>query len=45
MGSCISLVLTNIFMECIERQALTTFRKTRRIWLRYVDDVFCVIKS
>ena len=45
MGSCISLVVANIFMEQIERQALTTFREPSRIWLRYVDDVFCVIKS
>ena len=32
-------------MEHIERQALTTFREPRRIWLCYVDEVFCVIKS
>ena len=32
-------------MELIERQTLTTFREPPRIWLRYVDDVFCVIKS
>ena len=32
-------------MEHIERQALTTFRDSTKIWLRYVDDVFCVIKS
>ena len=45
MGTCISPVVANIFMEHIERQALTTFREPPRIWLRYVDDVFCVIKS
>ena len=45
MGSCISPVVANIFMEHIERQALSTFREPPRIWLRYVDDVFCVIKS
>ena len=45
MGSCISPVVANIFMEHIERQALTTFGEPPRIWLRYVDDVFCVIKS
>ena len=32
-------------MEHLERQALTSFREPPRIWLRYVDDVFCVIKS
>ena len=45
MGSCISPVVANIFMEHIECSALTTFRKPSRIWLRYVDDVYCVIKS
>ena len=45
MGSCISPVVANIFMEHIERRALSTFREPPRIWLRYVDDVFCVIKS
>jgi len=32
-------------MKHIERLALTSFRDPPRIWLRYVDDVFCVIKS
>ena len=32
-------------MEHIERQALITFRQPPRIWLRYADDVLCVIKS
>ena len=45
MGSCISPVVANIFMKHLERQALTSFREPPRIWLRYVDDVFCVIKS
>ena len=45
MGSCISPVVANIFMEHIERQALTTFREPPRIWLRYIDDAFCIIKS
>ena len=45
MGSCISLVVANIFMEHIERHAVTTFREPLRIWLRNVNDVFCVIKS
>ena len=40
-----SQVVADIFMEHIERQTLTTFREPPRIWLRYVDDVFCVIKS
>ena len=45
MGSCISPVVANIFIKHIERQALTTFPEPPRIWLRYVDDEFHVIKS
>ena len=44
MGSCFSPVVANIFMEYIERQALTTFREPPSIWPQYVDDVFCAIK-
>ena len=44
MGCCISPVVANIFMEHIKHQALTTFREPPKIWLRYVGDVFCVIK-
>ena len=43
MGSCISPVVANIFMEYIERQALASFRKPPKIWIRYVDDIFCII--
>ena len=42
MGSCISPVVANIFMEYVERQALTSFRKPPKIWIRYVDDNFCI---
>ena len=44
MGSCISPVVANIFMEHIKRQALSTFWEPPKISLRYVDDVFCVNK-
>ena len=43
MGSGISPVVANIFMEYVERQALTSFRKPPKIWIRYVDDIFCII--
>ena len=43
MGSCISPVVANIFLEYIERQALTSFREPPKIWIRYVDDIFCII--
>ena len=45
MGSCTSPVVGNIFIKHIERQALTALREPTRIWLRYVDDVFFVMKS
>ena len=32
-NSCISPVVANIFMELIERQALTTFREPSLIWV------------
>ena len=43
MGSCISPVVANIFMEYVERQALTFFREPPKIWIRYVDNIFCII--
>ena len=43
MGSCISPVVANIFMGYVERQALTSFRKPPKIWIRNVDDIFCII--
>ena len=42
-GSCISPVVANIFVEYVERQAFTSFQEAPKIWIRYVDDIFCVI--
>ena len=44
MGSCISPLLANIFMEHNEKEALSSFHELPRIWIRYVDDISCVIK-
>jgi hypothetical protein len=42
MGSSLSLVFSNIFMEHFEKLALETAVFKPAIWLRYVDDTFVV---
>ncbi|CAH1271346.1 Hypp4630 [Branchiostoma lanceolatum] len=46
MGSPVSPVLANLFMECLEQQAMATVPVTCRpkLWKRYVDDVMEVVK-
>ena len=41
MGSPVSPIVANIFMEHFEEIALDS---RFRLWRRYVDDVFCIIK-
>ena len=43
MGSPVSVVLAEIVMQNIEEQALATYTRTVRLWLRYVDDTFTII--
>ena len=45
MGSCVSPIVANIFMEHIEKAALTTFHTPPKLWLRYVDDAFSVLQK
>ncbi len=42
MGSPVSPIVANLFMEHFEETALDT---RFRFWKRYVDDIFCIIKS
>ena len=38
MGSPVSAVIANLYMESFEQQAITTSAYKPRIWKRYVDD-------
>lgn len=42
MGGVLSPILSNIFMDRFEQDAIRSFQTKPRIWLRYVDDVFCM---
>ena len=47
MGSPVSSVVANLFMEAFEQRALSEAKKkgfAPRVWERYVDDVFALIK-
>ena len=43
MGSPVSVVVANLFMEEVEEKALQSFAHPVRTWKRYVDDTFVVI--
>ena len=45
MGSCISPIIANIYMEHIEHIAITTFHIPPSLWLRYVDDTCCILEK
>ena len=43
MGSPVSVVVAEIVMQSIEKQALATYKQTVPLWLRYVDDTFTAV--
>ena len=44
-GSCISPILADIFLEFVEHRTISTFHTPPKLWVRYVDDTFCVIEQ
>ena len=43
MGSPVSAVIANLYMESFEEQAITTSSNKPRIWRRYVTDTFTIL--
>ena len=44
MGSLVSAVVANLYMEHFEKLALECAPSCPRLWKRYVDDTHCIIK-
>ena len=44
MGSPVSAVVVNLYMIFLETLALTSSLIKPKIWKRYVDDIFCIVK-
>ena len=45
MGSPVSVVVANLFMEEFEQEALKSFPHQVKVWKRYIDDTFVVLKT
>ena len=45
MGSPVSAVVANLYMEFFEDIALETAPSRPRLWKRYVDDIFCILRK
>ncbi len=45
MGSPVSAVVANLYMECFEEEALNSAPVKLVLWKRYVDDTFCKLRK
>ncbi len=45
MGSPVSAVVANLYMEFFEEEALNSVPVKSVLWKRYVDDTFCIVKK
>ena len=45
MGSLVSLIVANLYMECFERKALASAINPPQVWYRFVDDTWVIQKQ
>ena len=45
MGSSLFLVIANMVIEDLEQQTLSTFHNPLSVLVRYVDDVYAIVKT
>jgi hypothetical protein len=45
MGSPVSPIIANLFMEHFESKALSSFHTPVKLWVRYMDDTMAVLKT
>lgn len=45
MGASVSVTAANLTMEALEQRALSSFAPSPKVFLRYIDDCFCIIQK